>query len=159
MMQHPPKTSAFSLVEIVIALSITVIAVLSLLGLIGLGLQTHQDSRADSVAVFIADNIRAKLLADVNWPVPDTQAMSSNNYSGSANSFTNYYTSEGTELPTGQTNGFYAATMQFEPSPNLPYQSSRLDFIILNISRNTGTNRIMSTFTLQRAHKDPRTWQ
>jgi len=158
-MSHPPKPGAFSLVEIVIALSITVIALISLIGLIGLGLQTHQDSRADSVAVFIADNVRAKLLADVNWPVPENQTMSSNNYAGPLNSFTNYYTSEGTELVAGQTNGFYAATLQFMPSPNLPYQSQRLDFIVLNISRNSGTNRIMSTFTLQRAHVLPRTWQ
>ena len=156
-MPHPPRPGAFSLVEIVIALSITVIAVLSLLGLIGLGLQTHQDSRADSVAVFIADNVRAKLLADVNWPVPDSQPMSSN-YSMPQNNFTYYFDNEGSEVPTGQTNGFYAATLQFEPSPNLPYPSQRLDFIILNIARNSGTNRIMSTFTLQRAHKDPRTW-
>jgi len=155
-MPHQLKTGAFSLVEIVIALSITVIAVLSLLGLIGLGLQTHQDSRADSVAVFIADNVRAKLLSDENWPVPATTSMSSNS---SNYYFTNcYFDNEGSELPAGQTNGFYQAQLQFMPSPNMPYPSQRLDFIILSISRNSGTNRVVSKFTLQRAHPDPRTW-
>ena len=54
--------------------------------------------------------------------------------------------------------------MNFMPSPNLPYVSGRLDFIALSIYRTpltataSATNRILSKFTLQRAHVDRRVW-
>ena len=107
-MERPPRNQAFSLIEIVIALSITIIAIVSLLGLMSAGLQTHQDSRADSVAVFIANNIRGKLLSDVNWPVPATNAMSTNS-TNAANIFKCYFNNEGVELPSGSTTGLYTA--------------------------------------------------
>ncbi|MCC5789486.1 MAG: hypothetical protein JJT75_07620 [Opitutales bacterium] len=55
---------AFSLVELVLAIGITVIVLSILLALLGLGVQTAADSQADSIGSLIAENIRAELLAD-----------------------------------------------------------------------------------------------
>jgi len=145
----------FSLVELVIALAIAAVAVVTLVGLLALGVRTNLDSKADSVAVFIADTVRSKLLADEDWPVAAATAMSSNPATRYQHKV--YFDEQGSEVAAAA-GSFYAAALEFQPSPNMPYASDRLDFITLSISRTGNDSRVLTRFTLQRAHRAPRTW-
>ena len=58
---------AFSLVELVIAIGITVFVLLVLVGFLALGVQTAADSRDDSIASLLAENLRTELVADPSF--------------------------------------------------------------------------------------------
>jgi len=149
------RQRGFSLVELVLALAVVAIAVITLVGLLSLGVRTNLDSKADSVAVFIADTVRSKLLTDENWPVSATTPMSTN--AGSRYKHKAFFDEQGSELDA-EAGSFYTATLEFQPSPNMPYPSPRLDFITLTIGRTGNESRVLTRFTLQRAHKAPRPW-
>lgn len=58
----------FSLVEIILALGITVFVLVILMSLLALGVQTASESRGDSLAVFMADSLRSELITNHDWP-------------------------------------------------------------------------------------------
>ena len=59
---------AFSLVEIILALGITVFVLTILISLLALGVQTAAESRSDSLVVFMADSLRSELVTNPDWP-------------------------------------------------------------------------------------------
>ena len=153
--KHATGQQGFSLIEVLLALGIVVFTLVTLIALLAMGIETARDSRDDSVQVFIADTVRSKLLADENWPVSASTAMSTN--PSSLYSYPLYFDNEGIET-TNASSSVYTARLVFMPSPNLPYVSPRLDYVTLAISRTADTNRVLSEFTLQRARLTPRTW-
>lgn len=150
-----PGRRAFTLIEVVIAMAIAVFALLVLLATFSLGIKTTADSQGDTIAVFIADNVRAQLLADENWPIPaDAPLTTSNNP-------TTFSFDESGELLQGlptddpKYQGRLTIAALFDPaSPfylqEANYRSRRLDYITLEIFRQGSTNRPLSTFNLMR---------
>ena len=61
---NPFRRDAFSLVELVLAIGITVFVLVTLIGFLALGVQTAADSRDDSIASLLAENLRTELVAD-----------------------------------------------------------------------------------------------
>lgn len=138
---------AFSLVEVVLALGITTFAILTLVGLLSVAVESNKDSRADSVAVFIGDNIRSRVQSDPYWPW--TEATIS---SVSFPQTTNYWFSfEGLEVPSTQ--AYYRAAVTFTNSPSYP--SKRFDLVLVEVVPLSRTNQPGAgvVFTFGRAHQ------
>jgi uncharacterized protein (TIGR02598 family) len=150
------RRTAFSLVEIVVALAIVVVGVLVLLGLLGVSLGSVQDSKADSIAVFIANDVKARMFGDDNFPI-----SASANISSATWPYNLYYDGEGNPLGTATNGAKFRAEITLkdlmDTNNDANYRSRRLDFAEVAIHRTTGnTNRAVSSYTIQRARQTPR---
>lgn len=63
---HQFAKKAFSLVELILAIGITVIVLSILLAFLTLGVQTVADSQSESIGSLVAENIRAELISNTN---------------------------------------------------------------------------------------------
>lgn len=151
-----PGPEGFSLIEILVALVIVVVGVLVLLGLLGVSLGSVQDSKADSIAVFIANDVKSKMFTDEDFPIARDASISSATWPTNL-----YYDNEGAPLGSSTDGAKYRAALTLYDLMNTNndanYRSRRLDLAEVRIHRTTGnTNRAISTFTVQRARQTPR---
>ena len=146
-----------TLVEILITMGIVSSVLLVLAILFGESASTVQKSKADSVSIFIAENVRARLLTDPEWPSGSTgqsfsrdvddQGMPTDTFVFDAL----YFDDEGLEIESKDF-AAYQCVLTFSRSPN--YGSRRLDFIVLEVNPLPIGESI--TFSFQRANTTPR---
>jgi uncharacterized protein (TIGR02598 family) len=102
--------SAFSLVEVVLALGVVSFALLALVGTLPAGVKALQDSMSESARANTTQQIRAEL-EQVSF---GTNAAGVN-YIDTLSQQTNYYSSEG--LPLSNSSGaYYMAAFQVQPA-------------------------------------------
>lgn len=95
-----PRTRAFSLVEVVLALGVTSFVLMALLGTLPAGVKSVKDSMNDSARACIMQQIRAEL-EEVSF---GSSATASDNIVTTLSQQTNYYSPEGLLLTaTGST--------------------------------------------------------
>lgn len=122
---HP---EGFSLVEVVVAMGVFVVAGLGLVGLLGIGLKNSNDSneqiQAASIAEMICSTLRAAPETDLmgsgsvnpNFPIPPL------NTTGNATAGTVFLTADGTQVPSATSPGasfalIYKIYTTFYPIP------------------------------------------
>jgi uncharacterized protein (TIGR02598 family) len=126
----------FYLIEVALALSITILCLSVLIGLLSLGSKQSRQSKTESTAFLIANYCKEKLLSDYNWPTNQTEAL--------------YFDHEG-KITESNTSSYRAEMIFLNPNhPNRYYSSTRLDTISLNISEPNGN--LITNFMIQRAH-------
>ncbi|MCH8475339.1 MAG: hypothetical protein LAT55_08945 [Opitutales bacterium] len=155
---------AFSLVELVLAIGITVFVLLILVGFLALGVQTAADSRDDSIAALLAENLRTELITDSSFAMdPPQLAFDSDNNDVGIPVFFNF---DG-RIVEDEAEARYLALIALEPSfSDLPeemrenagfryWQSgdevNSVQRLHVRIFAGTQTNRQISAFSLVRA--------
>ena len=152
--------SGLTLVEILITISIVSTVLLVLTIMFGKSLGTVRKSKADSVSIFIAENVRARLLTDAEWPPGALDQSFSRDVDDNGVPTDTwvfdelYFDEEGIEVEKddSENQASYQCILTFSRSPS--YQSTRLDFIILEVQPLPGGEPI--TFSFQRANNTPR---
>lgn len=146
-----------TLVEILITMALVSSVLLVLAIMFGESASTVQRSKAESVSIFVAENIRARLLTDPEWP-PGAAGRSFSRDVDQHGIPTDtfvfdklYFDDEGTEVEEEDL-GVYQGVLTFSRSPNYP--SRRLDFIVLEVKPLPVGEPI--TFSFQRANTTPR---
>ena len=152
--------AGFSLIEILIALAITVTALIVLVALLGRSADTTRRSQSETLAVFMASQIRTFLLADENWPPgtanrPLSDARDAEGFPTDSFAYSNlFFDATGQRLDSSQADKrAFQAVLTFRRSAN--YRSPRLDQITLELIELESRDSI-SGFTFQRARKKER---
>jgi len=151
----------FSLIEILIALAITVSALVILLGFLGLAADTSKHSQDETLSVFMAGQVRSRLLTDAAWPPgtlnkPLSGDLDAEGFPVDSFDYEDlYFDYQGTALSTSAPTEerVYQGILTFRRSPS--YNSPRLDLITLQL-KSLETGEDITGFTLQRARLNPR---
>ena len=156
------KSSAkgLTLIEILITIGIVSSVLLALTVMFGKSLGTVRKSKADSVSIFIAENVRARLLTDSEWPpgaMEQKFGREVDEHGVPTDTFVFdqlFFDEEGTEVAKDDPDNpaSYQCILTFSRSPS--YQSNRLDFIVLEVQPMPRGEPI--TFSFQRANNSPR---
>ena len=110
--------TAFSLVEVTLALGVAVFCLVAVFGLLPIGVNSSQTSTEQTVANGIISAVAADLRA-----TPREQAIASNQFalaipaSGTAGLATLYFTADGRAATTLQTDSRYRLTLTFPATP------------------------------------------
>ena len=128
-----------TLLEVLVTLGLISTVLLTLAIVFGQSLSTVQHSKAESVSIFIAESVQARLLTDPEWPPGSAKESFSRDvdeYGMPKDTFDYdelYYDGEGTEIEKGNSRAVYQGVLTFSRSPN--YESRRLDFIAFEVKR------------------------
>lgn len=155
-----------TLIEILVTLGIISTVLLTLVVLFVESVGTAHKSQAESVSIFIAENVHSRLMTDPAWPPgieEQTFSRDVDEFGVPTDTFVFdelYFDTEGNEVaedadPDAAV-GFKAfqGVLTFSRSQN--YNSSRLDFIVLEVKPLTGTDLEPITFSFQRALNEAR---
>lgn len=152
--------TGLTMVEILVTLGITAAVVLPL-GLIFMqSFTTVQHSKAESVSIFIAENVHSRLLTDPSWPPGSEQESfdrETDEFGIPTDTFTYdqlYFDGEGSELTEESIRAVYQGILTFSRSPN--YESTRLDYIAFEVKRLNNPDAPAITYSFQRARRTPR---
>lgn len=153
--------SGMTLIEILVTLGIISSVLLTLVVLFVESVGTVHKSQAESVSIFVAETVHARLMTDPEWPPGITEQTFSRDvdeFGIPKDTFVYdelYFDTEGNEVeedadPDAAV-GFkaYQGILTFRRSQN--YNSPRLDFIVLEVKPMTGTDLEPITFSFQRA--------
>lgn len=144
------KKNGFTLVEVVLATGISASCITILIGLFALGLKNTRDSQIYSAVALVSENIRSRLLADWDWPMPQNQPLS---YTNGIYQTNFYYNLEG--LENSPDNAILRAEICFVQSSYAYYSSPRLDLIFMDFYEAKNNHFIARHYT-QRAHPQAR---
>ncbi len=103
--------TAFSLVEVVVALAVASFVLLVLVGTLPSGMKSVQDSMSESAQANITQQLRAQL-EEITFNSSSTSTTKTNIFN--LNQQTNYYTDEG--IPTNQSSAYYQAVFAVNPA-------------------------------------------
>ena len=159
-MDGGPPRAGFSLVELLLAMAVTVTALIVLIALLGRAADTSRRAQSETLAVFMASQVRTLLLTDPDWPPgtadrPLTDARDAEGYP--TDSFTYdqlHFDATGQRLAAADTDRrAFQGVLTFRRSAN--YRSPRLDQVTLEIIE-IESGESISGFTFQRARKTER---
>ena len=147
-----------TLIEILVTIALIASVLLTLILMFAESLGTVQKSKAESVSIFVAEHIRARLLTDPDWPPGCNDTAFSRELDDDGQPVDKwvydnlYFDDEGTELGEGNGLRAYQGILTFSRSLN--YDSPRLDFIVLEVKPLPVGDSI--TYSFQRANRTPR---
>lgn len=153
-------TSGFSLVEILVAMGITVSALIVLLSLVGVAGDSTRRSQNETLAVYMANQVHTRIRTDPEWPpgTANTPLSGDRDAEGfPTDSFTwdeLYFNRHGEIVEASDVDRqAYRGTLTFRRSPS--YNSSRLEQITLQLTE-IELDEAIAGFTFQRSRKSPR---
>lgn len=144
------KKNGFTLVEVVLAAAISASCVVLLIGLFAFGLKNTRDSQIYTSAALISENIRSRLLADPDWPMPQNQSLA---YANGIYQTNFYYNLEG--LESSKDGAILRAEICFVQPTYANYFSQRLDMIFMDFYE-ANNNHFVARHYAQRSHIQPR---
>jgi type II secretory pathway pseudopilin PulG len=128
---HMRSRSAFSLVEIVIAIGLVSFSLLAIFALVVQGHKTSRESRLESVAALLAGKVNSQLRASAAWDISITNYTGSKTLSdiaaGQAVTLTNYYDLNLENVPSTDPDRQFALVTEVSPVIPARLVSSNID--------------------------------